>query len=60
MYISRVSQEKTLGEETYEGDQGYTEFTHLCDKALCSAIGPYRDDPIVSPPDAEDSTNCLQ
>jgi hypothetical protein len=58
--ISRVSHTKTLGEETHEGGQGDSEITNLFDKALCCAIGPCRDDPIVSPPDIEDATSCLQ
>jgi hypothetical protein len=57
LYISRGSHAKTLGEETYEGDQGDSEFTNLFDKALCCAIGPCCDDPDVSPPDVEDTTN---
>jgi hypothetical protein len=59
LYISGVSDAKTLGEETHEGDQGDSEFTNLCDKALCCAIGPFRDDPLVSPPDIEDTANSL-
>ena len=59
MYIS-VFHAKTLGEETHEGDQRDSEFTSLLDKALCRAIGPRRDDPVVSPPEVEDTTNCLQ
>ena len=50
----------TLGEETHEGDQGDSDFTNLFDKALCCAIVSGRDDPVVSPPDIEDTTNCLQ
>jgi hypothetical protein len=60
LYISGVSHAETLGEETHEDDQGDSEFTNLCDKALCSAIVPCRDDPVVSPPDVEDTTHCLQ
>jgi hypothetical protein len=60
LYISGVSDAKTSGEETHEGDQGDSEFTNLFDKALCCAIGPCRDDPVVSPPDIGDTTNCLQ
>ena len=48
------------GEETHEGDQGNSEFTRLFDETLCCAIGPCRDDPGVSPPDIEDTTNGLQ
>jgi hypothetical protein len=59
-WISEVSHAKTLGEETHEGDQGDSEITNLFDKTLCCAIGPCRDDPVVSPPDIEDTTACLQ
>jgi hypothetical protein len=55
-----VSHAKTLGEETYEGDQTDSEFTSLFNETLCCAIGPCRDDPVVSPPDIEDTANCLQ
>ena len=58
--ISAGDHAKTLGEETHECDQGDSEFTNLCDKALCCAIGPCRDDPVVSPPDIKDTTSCLQ
>jgi hypothetical protein len=58
LYISGVSDAKTLGDETHEGDQGDSEFTKLCDNALCCAIGPCRDDPVVSPPDIEETVNC--
>jgi hypothetical protein len=60
LYISRGSHAKTLGEETHEGDQSDSELTKLFDKALCCAIGPCRDDPVVSPPDIEDTTKGLQ
>jgi hypothetical protein len=60
MYISGVSHAKTLGEETHEDDQGHSEFTSLFNNALCCAIVPRRHDPVVSPPDIEDTTNCLQ
>ena len=50
----------TLGEETHEGDQGYSEIANLFDNALCCAIGPRRDDPVVSPPNIEDTASCLQ
>jgi hypothetical protein len=60
LYISGVSDAKTSGEETHEGDQGDSDFTNLFDKALCCAIVPCRDDPLVSPPYIEDTTNCLQ
>jgi hypothetical protein len=58
--INGVSHAKTEGEETYEGDQADSEFTNLFDKALCCAIRSCRDDPVVSPPDTEDTANCLQ
>ena len=60
LYISGVSHAKTLGEGTHEGDQGDSEFTNLFDKALCCAIGPCCDDPVVSPPDIEHTANGLQ
>ena len=44
-------------EETHEDDQGDSKITNLFDKALCCAIGPRRDDPVVSPPDIEDTAN---
>jgi len=43
-----------------EGDQTDSEFTSLLNKALYCAIWPCRDDPVVSPPDAKDTANCLQ
>ncbi len=58
--INGVSHTKTVGEETHEGDQGDSEFTNLLDDALCCAIGSRHDDPVVSLPDIEDTTNCLQ
>jgi hypothetical protein len=51
---------RTQRQETHEGDQADSEFTNLFDEALCHAIGPRRDDPVVSPPNIEDTTNCLQ
>jgi hypothetical protein len=62
LYVSGGSHAKTLlvGEEAYKGDQGDSEFTNLFDKALYCAIGPCRDNPVVSPPDAEGTTNRLQ
>jgi hypothetical protein len=60
LYINRGSQANTSGEETYEGDQGDSEFTNLFDKTLYCAIGPCRDDTIVSPPGTEDTANRLQ
>ena len=50
---------KKLG-ETHEGDQGDSEFTCLFNDALYRAIGPYCDDPVVSPPDIEETADCLQ
>ena len=58
--MSRFSHTKTLGEETHENDQGNSDFTNLLENTLCCAIGPWRDDPVVSPPDIEDTTNCWQ
>ena len=46
--------------ETHESDQRDSNFTNLLDDALCCAIVPRRDDPVVSPPDVEDAANCLQ
>ena len=46
--------------KTHEGNQGDTHFTNLLDDALCCAIVPCRDDPVVSPPDIEDTTQSLQ
>ncbi len=46
--------------ETHEGDQRDSNFTNLLDDALCCAIVPCRDDPVVSPPDIEDTTHGLQ
>jgi hypothetical protein len=46
--------------DTHEGDQGNPNFTNLLDDALCCAIVPYRDNPVVSPPDIEDTTHGLQ
>ena len=61
--VSRISAgltRKSLREESYEDDQADSEFTNLFDKALCCAIGSYRDDPVVNPLDTEDATSCLQ
>lgn len=44
---------------TNGGDQCDSEITNLCDNAICRAIGPRRDDPVVSPLDIEDTTYCL-
>jgi hypothetical protein len=58
--------EANLQHSRYEGvdsekedDQGDSEFTNLFDNALCRAIWPGRDDPVVSPPDIEDTASCL-
>ena len=59
-HISRGSQAKTSGEETHESDQGDSELTNLFDNALCCAIGPCRDNPVVSRPGAEYTATCLQ
>ena len=61
--VSRISvglTRKSLREESYEDDQADSEFAKLFDKALCCAIGPYRDGPVVNPFDTEDATSCLQ
>ena len=57
--ISAVLHARTSGEETHKGDESNTNITDLFNNALCCAIGPCRDDPVVSPPDIEDTTNCL-
>ena len=46
--------------ETHKGDQRDSNFTNLLYDALCHAIVPCRDDPVVSPPDIEDTTHGLQ
>ena len=46
--------------KTHEGDKADTSFTNLLDDALCCAIVPCLDDPVVSPPDVEDTTHGLQ
>ena len=58
-YISAGSHENGTGEVTHECDQCYSEFTNLCDNALGCAIGTCRDNPVVSPPNIEDTTDCL-
>ena len=58
--MSGFSHTRTLGEETHENDQGNSDFTNLLENTLCCAIWPCRDDPVVSPFDIEDTTNCLQ
>jgi hypothetical protein len=60
LYVSGVSHAKMLGEETHEDDQADSEFTSLFNNSLCCAIGPCRDDPVVGPPDIEDTTSRLQ
>jgi hypothetical protein len=60
LYISRGSHARTLGGETHEGDQADSKFTNLLDNALCCAICPCRDDPVVNPPDTEDTASRLQ
>ena len=59
LYVSGVSHAMTSGEKTHENDQD-SEFTNLFNKALCCAIGPCRDNPIVNTLDVEDTPNCLQ
>ena len=49
-----------MGEESYKNDQGDSDFTNLFDDALRCAIGARRNDPVVSPPDIEDTTKCLE
>jgi hypothetical protein len=43
-----------------KNDQGNPEFANLLDDALCRAIGPSRDNPIVGPSDIEYTTPGLQ
>ena len=45
---------------THEGDQRDANFTELLNDALRCAIVPCYDDPVVSPPDIEDTTHGLQ
>lgn len=59
MRISELSDPKTIGEETHECNQGDSKFTNLLDDALRCAIVPRRHDPVVSPPDIEDTTHAL-
>jgi hypothetical protein len=47
-------------DETHDGDRRDSNLTNLLGNALCCAILPCRDDPAVSPPDIELTTNCLQ
>ena len=54
------SHAKTLGERTHEDDQRDSKCTNLFDGALYCAIRPCRDDPVVSPPDTEETADCLQ
>ena len=59
--MSGFSHTKTLvGKETHEDDQRDSDFSDLLENTLCCAIGPCRDDPVVSPFDIEHATNCLQ
>ena len=44
----------------HECDQGNSKFTNLFNNALCGAIMACRDNPVVSPPDVEGTTSCLQ
>ena len=60
--VSEADQAKgnaTPSRETHEDDQGDSDFTALFDNALYCAIVPCRDDPVVSPPDIEDTASCL-
>ena len=49
-----------IGEETYKGDRGDPQFTKLLDDALRCAIVPCRHDPVVSPPNIEDTPHGLE
>ena len=58
--ISASPRRKDIGRgKTHENDKGDPEVTDLLDKTLCRTIVPCRDDPVVSPPDIKDTTNCL-
>ena len=62
MHIIGVSVRKTfvlVKVKTNEGDQGDANFTNLLDDALYRAIVPRRDDPVVCPPDIEDTAHGL-
>ena len=50
----------TAGEGTYEGDEGDLKFTDLLDTTLSCAIFSRRDDPVVGPPNIEDTAQGLQ
>ena len=61
MHINGSQTEKHCYEcETHEGDQRDSNFTNLLNDALCYTIVPCRDDPVLSPPDIEDTTHGLQ
>jgi hypothetical protein len=60
VYISESQTQRHQERRTHEKDQGDSDLTNLRDKALCCAIVPCRDDPVVSPPDIKDTTSCLQ
>lgn len=61
MHISESQTERRCYKSgTYKGDQRNSNFTNLLDDALCRAIVPCCDDPVVSPPDIEDATHGLQ
>jgi hypothetical protein len=45
--------------ETNQDTQANSDFAKLLDYALSCAIRPGRDDPIVNPPDVDDSTHGL-
>ena len=46
--------------KTHEGDKADSSFINSLDDALCCAIVPCLGDPVVSPPDVEDTTHGLQ
>jgi hypothetical protein len=52
--------QKTRGEETHKGDQGNSKFTDLLNDALRCAIMPCGHDPLVRPPDIENTAHALQ
>lgn len=60
MRISELSDIKTIREETHQCDQGDSNFADLLDDALHCAIVPLRHDPVVGPPDIENTAHALQ
>ena len=50
----------TSGKGTYEGDEGDPKFTDLLDNTLRCAISSRHDNPVVCPPNIEDTAQGLQ